>query len=221
MKNKGFLISAIIFFFLFFVVALMTSGTPGMILDEDVGYWASQFEGSTFESVMKLVSLFGSTSLILLLTVLIGLVLLVKRNWRMFFFFFVVSLGGVLLNLATKQIVQRARPGDEVKNIEVFNFSFDMQSYSFPSGHTMRATVFFLFLAYLIVRYASHTFIKGLSVLVALVLIGLVALSRIILDAHFVTDVIGALVMGIAWFLLCAFFFHKKKDRLGSFYINR
>lgn len=221
MKNKGFLIAALVFFVLFFFVSLMTAGTPGMVLDEDVGYWATQFEGTSVESVMKVISIFGSTSVILLLTVLIGLYLLVKRNWNLFFFFFVVSVGGVVTNLAAKQIVQRARPDDEVKHIEVFNYTFNIESYSFPSGHTMRATIFFLFILYVIIRHMSHLTARSIGTIICFALIGLVALSRVILDAHYVTDVIGAVAMGVAWFLLCAFFFHRPRHRRGAFYINR
>src|SRR5699024_8580876 len=85
------------------------------------------------------------SEMILVITVIIGLVLLIRCSWRHFFFFFVVSVGGVALNLALKMLIQRARPGDETKFIEVFDFQFELQSYSFPSGNTMRATMIFFF----------------------------------------------------------------------------
>lgn len=155
------------------------------------------------------------------MTVLIGLVFLIKRSWRNFFFFFTVSVGGVILNFVTKMLVQRERPGDEVSNIEVFNFTFDIQSYSFPSGHTMRATIFFLFLTYVAVRYLQHIALKSIAAIGFLVLIVLVALSRIFLDAHFATDIIGAIVMSVAWFSLCAFVFVKPKNQGHTIYLNR
>src|SRR5699024_1495280 len=155
------------------------------------------------------------------LTVVIGLVLLVKRKWKNFFFFFVLSLGGVILNFVMKMLVKRERPGDETSNIEVFNITFDIPSYSFPSGHTMRATIFFLFLVFLVVRYAARISVKSLLTLIFVVMIGLVALSRIILDAHYVTDIIGAIVLSVGWFFLCGFFFIRPKENDNYFYLNR
>lgn len=59
MKNKSFLITAAVFFFLFFMVVLMTSGTQGMLLDENIGYWASGFEDTSIMKVMKYISVLG------------------------------------------------------------------------------------------------------------------------------------------------------------------
>src|SRR5699024_11275784 len=66
----------------------------------------------------------------------------------------------VFLNLALKLLIHRERPGDEAKYIDVFNYQLEMQSYSFPSGHTMRATIFFLFLIYLVYYFGKRTLTK-------------------------------------------------------------
>lgn len=219
-KNKGFLIVGGVFLFLFLLVALMSSTEQGMLLDENVGYWASGIESSLVLNVMKLISVLGSTSAVLVITVLIGLVFLIKRNWNYFFFFFTVSVGGVILNLALKMLIQRERPGDVASNIEVFNFEFDIPSYSFPSGHTMRATILFLFLAFLASQLVRNSLVKYGAYVVCVVLVLLVALSRVLLDAHFVTDILGAMVMSVAWFSLCGFVFIRRKEQRHT-YLNR
>lgn len=129
----------------------------------------------------------------------------------MFFFFFSVSVGGVLLNFVLKTLIKRARPGDEVSYIEAFNVQLEVQSYSFPSGHTMRAAILFMFLIYLSHKYLSRELTKYLSYAIYVILLLLVAASRVILDAHFVTDVIGALFISVAWFFICLYFFHKEE----------
>src|SRR5699024_6509879 len=102
----------VLFFILFVTTAIVTAGDLGLRLDESAGNWAANNTASALQSIMKYISIIGSTEVILLATGLIGLILLIKRNWKAFFLFFVLSLGGVLLNLVTKLIVQRARPGD-------------------------------------------------------------------------------------------------------------
>src|SRR5699024_10308374 len=113
-------------------------------------------------------------------------------KWRQLFFFFVVSVGGVFLNLALKLLIHRERPGDEAKYIDVYNYQLEMQSYSFPSGHTMRATVFFLFLLYLVYYFGKRTLTKWILFVLFSIRTIAVPLSRVILDSHFATDVIGA-----------------------------
>jgi|SRR5699024_2685459 len=189
----------------------MTSGPQGFLLDETVAYWADQNTNALTTKIMKFPSFIGSSEVILLATILIGLILLVKRDWRNLFFFFILSVGGVMLNLLLKQVVQRARPGDEMREIEVFQWNLEIQSYSFPSGHTMRATILFIFLIYLTYRFAKKTKTRVISYIVYIVLIIAVALSRIMLDAHFATDIIGAIIISISWFFLCLYFFHKPK----------
>lgn len=221
-RNKGFLIVSGIFFFLFLMLVFITTGNSGLVMDETVAYWADSNDAAWLQKLMEIASVIGSSEMILLVTVIIGLVLLVRRSWRHFFFFFVVSVGGVFLNLGLKILVQRARPGDEAKYIEVFNYAFELESYSFPSGHTMRATIFFLFLIYLSIYTLKSMSIKLISIIIYIGLLVSVALSRIMLDAHFVTDVLGAVVVSIAWFFLCLYFFYRPKRSFGSFsYIHR
>lgn len=210
-----------LFLVLFIATAILTAGQLGLRLDEAVGTWAENNTISIVETLMKYISIIGSSEVILLLTGLIGLILLIKRNWNTFFLFFVLSLGGVLLNLVTKLIVQRARPGDEVKLIEVFNFEFELQSYSFPSGHTMRATILFLFIAYLALRYLKNSIAKWIITIASIVLLLLVAWSRVVLDAHYVTDIIGGLFMAAAWFFFCLILFSRKPKQKKPIYLHR
>src|SRR5690625_3572326 len=153
MRNKRFLIVSAIFLVLFFFIALLTSGTQGFLFDEKVSYWAEQMKEGILYQMMKGATLIGKSEVILIITVLIGLIFLVKRNWQQFFFFFILSVGGVILNFVLKMGIQRERPGDEVKYIDVFNLNLELQSYSFPSGHAMRVTILFLFLMYLAYLY--------------------------------------------------------------------
>ncbi|HIV75494.1 MAG TPA: phosphatase PAP2 family protein [Candidatus Pseudogracilibacillus intestinigallinarum] len=210
-KSKIPLIGAGVFLFLFIVVALLTTGTQGFLLDENVAYWADQQTNAVFLKLMEIASVLGSSEMILLITVIIGIVFIVKGNWRHFFFFFVLSVGGVLVNLGLKMLVRRARPGDEISYIEVFDFNFELQSYSFPSGHTMRATILLLFLMYVAFYFGKRMYMQIIAYAIYAILIVFVALSRVILEAHFFTDILGAIIISFAWFLLCFYLFYKPK----------
>lgn len=213
------LIIAGVFLVLFVILAWMTSGTQGFLIDESVSYWADQQTNPVFIKLMEIASVIGSSEMILLVTVIIGLVFLIQRNWYHFFFFFVLSVGGVILNLALKMIVRRERPGDEISYIEVFNFNLELQSYSFPSGHTMRATILFLFLMYVAFYFGKRIVMQIVAFIIYAILIFAVALSRIMLEAHFMTDVLGAVVISVSWFFLCLYFFYRPKRSSYSMFL--
>lgn len=212
-RKTTFLLLAVIFSLLFIFIANITSGNLGVTLDEAFANWADQQTNTLINQLMNFASIIGSSEVILLVTVLIGLYFLIKRYWHHFFFFFVLSVGGVILNLTLKLLVKRARPDDEVSFIEVFDYTFELQSYSFPSGHTMRATILFLFIIYLAIHGLKQTMVKTIAITASIVLLLLVALSRIMLDAHYATDIIGAIVISLAWFFLCLSFFYTSKAR--------
>lgn len=104
--------------------------------------------------------------------------------------------GGQLLNVLLKYIFQRARP------------SFDeplltLSTYSFPSGHTLGATVFYGVLAAYLVCTVPRWKPRILIMLFACTMVGLVALSRVYLGAHYLSDVLGAIVEGCGWLAVC------------------
>ena len=78
-----------------------------------------------------------------------------------------------------------------------------LTSYSFPSGHTMTATVLFGVLAAYFAATTSGWGYRTLIILSAALLILSVAFSRIYLGAHYLSDVLGALAEGLAWLALC------------------
>jgi membrane-associated phospholipid phosphatase len=77
-----------------------------------------------------------------------------------------------------------------------------IHSYSFPSGHSFGATVFYGLLAYLAWSRLPHPW-NLLVVLLLVLLIILVGLSRVYLGAHFPSDVVvGWLLGGLSLFVI-------------------
>ena len=76
-----------------------------------------------------------------------------------------------------------------------------LPDYSFPSGHTMNAVVFYVALALILWSVFGRRI--GLIALVIAVALALgVGVSRIYLGYHYLTDVVGGLLAGIAWLLV-------------------
>lgn len=118
-----------------------------------------------------------------------------RRRWWLLALVLSVP-GGMLLNVVVKHAVQRARP-------HIDNPLLIVDSYSFPSGHTMGATVLYGFLAVFLI---AHVCDRRWHVAITAAAVGMVALvgaSRIYLQVHYPSDVVGAVVQGLLWLALC------------------
>jgi undecaprenyl-diphosphatase len=104
--------------------------------------------------------------------------------------------GGMLLNVAMKHVFVRARPHFDEPILS-------LATYSFPSGHTMTATVLYGVLACYLVRHARSWHARAAIVLAACMMVLLVAGSRLYLGAHYLSDVLAAMLEGCAWLAIC------------------
>jgi undecaprenyl-diphosphatase len=114
-----------------------------------------------------------------------------------------VILSGIaaLVSDPLKEIVGRPRPSPELVNVIMTEFGG-----SFPSGHTVFAVLVFGTLMYLLVTGEKRVLWKSLSISGCLLVILFIAASRIYLGVHWLSDVIGGLLIsstilfGLIWF---------------------
>lgn len=97
-----------------------------------------------------------------------------------------IALGALCTNVCLKNLVHRTRPYIVNENLHVLiNFPHD---YSFPSGHTCAsfavATVIFCLLPK---KYGVP----------AIIFASLIAISRLYIGVHYLTDVLGGLFVGV------------------------
>ncbi|SDC62464.1 undecaprenyl-diphosphatase [Pelagirhabdus alkalitolerans] len=189
----------ILTFLLFLYTSLASTLTETNLIDNLGSALTDLSQEITIVSGIQRLSWLGSVEFIFTASAFIILYLMYKRYKAWAFFFFVISVGGIILNYLLKVIFQRQRPGTE-RLISFFNIEFELASYSFPSGHTMRITILCLFLIYVIKHFQVQAFSKGVLMSLATVPIVIVGLSRLYLDAHYLTDVIAAISISIVWF---------------------
>jgi undecaprenyl-diphosphatase len=104
--------------------------------------------------------------------------------------------GGMLLNVVLKHLFRRARPTLEDPLLT-------LSTYSFPSGHTEAATVFYGLLACYLVRRVQAWPARAAIIAGACAMVMLVALSRMYLGVHYLSDVLAATAEGAAWLAIC------------------
>jgi undecaprenyl-diphosphatase len=105
--------------------------------------------------------------------------------------------GAAILEKVLKRAIERTRPPATMSYV-------DSESYSFPSGHALKALVCYVMLAYVLARLAHLGGSRRIAVYVATAtLIAAIGWSRIYLGAHYPSDVLAGLVVGIAWVAIC------------------
>jgi membrane-associated phospholipid phosphatase len=139
-----------------------------------------------FERPMRALSDMGSGKVLIPLNLGVAAILWL-RQYRDALVVPVTGTVGVAVEGVAKWIVNRPRP----KNV----------GYGFPSGHVMGAVIFFGLLIYIAWKVKIH---PGWACLVTstgiLVVVG-VAFSRIYLNAHWFSDVVGGAVAGVVLLL--------------------
>ena len=154
-----------------------------------------------FTYFYKIVTFLGSTEFIVFLCLLflILFIILKKKNYGLIIIGVVVI--STIVNNLIKVLVMRERPN-------VLSFVTE-HSYSFPSGHTMAAVSLYGILLYLLLKSNLNKIMKVIFSIILILVQILVALSRVYLGAHFMSDIIGAFIMSIILLIIETYYIDK------------
>jgi len=122
-----------------------------------------------------------------------------QQHWHTIGYWLAAVGFGFLASILLKYSIQLPRPYIGIS---------ELSPYSFPSSHTLRATVIFGFLSVMIAR-AIAPLHRWLAYSLAALLTLLVALSRLYLGVHWFSDVIASLSLGLAWVTLLGIAYHR------------
>ncbi|HST19125.1 MAG TPA: phosphatase PAP2 family protein [Gaiellaceae bacterium] len=168
-------------------------------VDNSVAAWGYDHRSSASTRGLHAITDLGSIRIVVVLAVLLALVdVWRKRNGRAVLFLLLVLVGMELAQLGVKDLVGRLRPTlvPEASRL----------GPSFPSGHSATAAAFYAAAALIIARSLGRP-ARQVAVAAAVAIAVGVAASRVLLDFHWLSDVVGGLALGWAWFALCAVVF--------------
>ena len=186
---------------------LVRSDSSLLRIDRSVAPWGEDHMTSFSQSMLDFVTSFGSTGVIVGFTIVVFVVEVVRRPTRWLpVFLIAVTVGQTLMSTGIKELLDRVRP--------TANPIAHTLGPSFPSGHATGAAACFAAFALVLGRGRSRnvqSLLAGAAVFVAIA----VGASRVLLGVHWLTDVIGGLALGWAWFALCSIAFGGRLLRLG------
>lgn len=167
-------------------------------LDTAVVEWLVAHRTPAWTAVADLTSQLGSTRFIVATSlVAAALAAAVTRQWRPVLFLAVVMLGEATLFLASASVIDRSRPP-----VDHLGPSLPPTS-SFPSGHMSAAIALYGGVAVLVLTRVRAWW-RWLALAGAVLAAALVAFARLYYGVHYPSDLLGSVVLAVAWLAIAA-----------------
>lgn len=215
-RQKKIFATALLFFsiFTFFLTIIgFTDGISEIVnsaLVHSLGYnnqWSQIIGPDWFVMITEDISALGGAVVIFIfLTAIAGYYYLKREEKRLWKLLFVVVGGGIILQFL-KIIFAEEFPHDPTELIT-------SAVSSYPSGHAMMATIFYLTVAVYRTRRHGRQKVRRYTIISAAVIVFLVGISRVLHGSHTVTEVLAGWSAGMIW--LCLVWFlerYIKKNR--------
>jgi len=184
----------------------VVTNDPSIVIDTQFSAWLHSHSVHTLTTCMLLITHLHSMLGVTVMTLAVSAYLWIKRLRVWVLTLMLAVFGGMLLNLLLKHVFVRERPHFD-------NPLLVLTTYSFPSGHTVMATVFYGTLCVLVVSRTRSWLWRVLTIAAAASLVLLVGFSRIYLGAHYLSDVLAAIAEGLAWLAFCLISVEELKRR--------
>jgi membrane protein DedA with SNARE-associated domain/membrane-associated phospholipid phosphatase len=181
-----------------FVLGSVLEGLGETGIDQTVFQAMQSLRAPWADHLMVNFTRLGEQAVILPLVAGVFLFLIWQRHWRPAVYWLAAAAFGLFVPIALKYGLQVPRPPSGVA----------LHSYSFPSGHVLQALVTYGFLSIIIARAIRSNW-RWIAYSFAAVLVLLVALSRLYLGVHWLSDVFGSLTLGLTWIALLGIAYHR------------
>jgi undecaprenyl-diphosphatase len=176
--------------------------------DDSAARWGAAHTTGAAETVLRVVTQLGSTPVVVVLCLVVSFVEYRRLPTRAVpaFIAAVVASQLALANII-KVIVGRERPN--------IGRLVAASGFSFPSGHTTTSAAVYAAIALVVGRHRSRRTKAVLAGAAGGITVA-VAMSRVLLGAHWLTDVIAGAALGWACFALCSIAFGGRLMHFGA-----
>lgn len=204
-KNNWITVLAAIF--LFIILGMIYESSMIRTIDDAFFKFFVTVRTDALDSFCYFLRDFGSSKMYLTFAVILLIFSIIrKRVWTGIYLLITLLIGRVIVSFI-KGIYERPRPS---------GMYYIEDGFSFPSGHAVMATSFFLTLSFiLIILDTNLQKQKRIIQISALVFILLISFSRIYLHVHHFSDIVAGWLVGYAWYSICKnvfVFLHVKKQ---------
>ncbi|MEW8257968.1 MAG: bifunctional DedA family/phosphatase PAP2 family protein [Candidatus Thiodiazotropha taylori] len=193
-KGLAFLATLLLLATLLFMLLLgaMVGGTLMQTANEIIHNGLQSLRTPWGDQFIFLLTSLGDLSTIIIVAVVSAILLILQGHYRTLNYLLAAIAFGILAPLLLKYGLQIPRPESAPATLG---------PWSFPSAHVLRSITLYGFLSIMVARGLSHDW-RWLPYSIAATLVGAVALSRLYLGVHWLSDVLGSITLGLAWIAL-------------------
>lgn len=163
---------------------------PIATIDSSVHMLVVSFQTPVWSNVFLVVTAFGGVEAVV--AIFLVLLYLYRHRPDLIARLLLALVGATISGEYVKNLLHRARP-------MTLAWLPPINSYSFPSGHATDSMVLYGFLAVLLYVHAHSRPQKFFAIVIPAMIILLVGFSRLALNYHFFTDVLGGYLLGAFW----------------------
>ncbi|MBE5665890.1 phosphatase PAP2 family protein [Staphylococcus sp. SS251] len=151
------------------------------------------FQGGLLNDYLTVVAKYGDVATWLLAAIIIGIILLIKKSYLLGIWVILTVGSGGIVGIVMKKILHRDRPYDHL---------IQDSGYSFPSGHALASTMVIVVLLFLILPQVTQRILKMMIQILIVVIWLSILVSRLYFHAHYFTDVLSGVILGILWIVV-------------------
>jgi len=175
------------------VAELVHSRSPALQkFDKQIHDFAIAERSPLATKVLIAATMIGNPVTLGVIVAIVAAVLIMQHRYRWAIYLIGTTGIGALMLLELKRYFARARP-------DLAEALRRASGYSFPSGHAMGSTIVFGALGYLALRTERTWRAKAAALAAAVTLIFTIALSRVYLGVHWISDVGAGITIGALW----------------------
>jgi len=172
---------------------------PDLVRFIDIPVSSSVVPFQTYGTVQAFLSITALGDVAGIIAIALGAAFFMRTHPRYIVMLTTALIGSTVSANAIKFLVSRMRP-------ETLVWLNPFLSFSFPSGHATASMTLFGFLALASSRLIEPGAKKKLAIGACVLAVVLVGVSRIVLGAHFFSDVLGGWLLGLFWVsLVCIY----------------
>lgn len=179
--------------------------------DDKVFDFFAAHSSPRFVQVMRYFTFFGSHTFLIPAYVALISYYLFQKKYRSSLHIAIIGISSTLLMFLLKELFARSRPDLPLVESVVNN-------YSFPSGHALSSFIFFGIFIYIIWHSTRMPLAyKWVSIPALFAFTLTIAMSRVVLRAHYPTDVIASYCLGNLWTVMSLEIMRKMSKKRRRF----